>query len=290
MNNPKMVPPVLSLNLMPRPPHAPDTPQPSTSVIDTWATHHPPRLPLPPVLPRVALTSVLRSPPSPPHERLPRSAAHSAAAGLGSSSGAVLKTARERRYPSYAGPGGGGRIPGSASGDSQHPLADVRERAAALSSYYPVSSVATIPASFTPAAPPAESRGQPGAGRRPASQPPPPRPSRRTFGLGGPHRGAAGAIAATPAAAAASASASYSAAAAGSTGPSFGSFDRFGVRLSAAATPSGARFDEADSDLEPLEMIAGHDDFGSRSEWDDVLAAVSMPHQAAEESADDSRD
>lgn len=42
----------------------------------------------------------------------------------------------------------------------------------------------------------------------------------------------------------------------------------------------GGRFDEPDSDLEPLDVLSRHEELaGGRSEWDDLLAAVDLPHQ-----------
>lgn len=53
--------------------------------------------------------------------------------------------------------------------------------------------------------------------------------------------------------------------------------------MGAAGSTAGSRFDEGDSDLEPLDIISRHDELGTRSEWDDVLAAVSLPHQAGDD-------
>lgn len=117
---------------------------------------------------------------------------------------------------------------------------------------------------------------------------------RGLMGGGGEGGAAAGAAAATPATSAVRASASYSAADGGvaPSGPPFGyricprehssnvgGHARTGGGV-AAAGASGLRFDP-DFDLEPLDMIPRHDDLGARSDWDDVLAAVSLPHQAA---------
>lgn len=126
---------------------------------------------------------------------------------------------------------------------------------------------------------------------------PPARSTRKRLPLRSTHAGASTAAAAMPAASAASASSPYSAAGGGLAPP--GSSHGFGLgqreqassgagsgRSAAgvgAAAPgtAGARFDESDFDLEPL--ISRQDELGSRSEWDDVLAAVSLPHQANDE-------
>lgn len=52
----------------------------------------------------------------------------------------------------------------------------------------------------------------------------------------------------------------------------------------AAVRTAGSRFDEGDSDLEPLDVMSGFHEIGTtHSEWDDVLAAVSLPHQAGDD-------
>lgn len=213
------------------------------------------------------------------------------------SAGAVLKSAHERDgsnwRSAYFGPGmGGARMPRTAPGDSHQPSGG-RARNATLSSIHSMMAVPSAALRVEPM------RGAPVVGRRPAGQAPPARSSRKRVSLSGIIGGGGGAAAGggiTPATSASRASASYSAAEGGlaPAGAPFG----YGVCQSelssngggharaggggagaAAAGASGLRFD-TEFDLEPLDTVPRHDDLGTRSEWDDVLAAVSFPHQA----------
>ena len=226
------------------------------------------------------------------------STGHSAG-GLDQSAGAVLKSAHERDgsnwRSAYFGPGPGPtRMPRTVPGESHHQPSGGRARNATLSSIHTMMTVPSGPLAVEPM------RGPAAPGRRPAAQAPPARSSRKRLSMrglmggGGEGGAAAGAAAATPATSAVRASASYSAADGGvaPSGPPFGyricprehssnvgGHARTGGGV-AAAGASGLRFDP-DFDLEPLDMIPRHDDLGARSDWDDVLAAVSLPHQAA---------
>lgn len=169
-----------------------------------------------------------------------------------------------------------------------------------------------------PAAGPAASTGPAGSMRRPVAHTPRARISRKKYTPRVMHAAAAASEpqAAAAAASAGSASNPFSAAAAAAAGaaargasfglhhlgcaagamprerPSNGGGERGGgggeggrsAATGAVGSTAGSRFEEGDSDLEPLDIISRHDELGTRSEWDDVLAAVSLPHQTGDDS------
>lgn len=205
--------------------------------------------------------------------------------------GAVLKSEHERRYPigqEQAHPGRNRPV------DNDGALTGARARNSTLSSLYALSGLPSGPrVSFDGA----DVRGSTVAaaavpvGGRLSSEAPPARPSSKRYGIRAPSPAPGSTVSATPVSAAGSLSASFfptGAMAAGSQAPSVGGArsERLGAGISGnGGVGSVSRYEPAESEFEALDMISNHDDFSVRPpEWDDVLAAVSLRHQEGDES------